>query len=337
VWPKGAKDVPEPFARWRDAVYEMRPRYYRLVVDWPSNETDIAAHKAGCMREIPPCAGYNGLREQLEALAAAQKAQKGGWEVLLVPYGTPDRFAQPASGCERPGTQPRSHPPNAEGIKAYGQFIAHLQDEAKRAGVRIRYWSPWNEPNHPFFISPQRTRCSTKAPSAAIEPYAQLARAMKAQLHPDQEMVLGELAGLRKLKPRYTRMSEFLGGLPKDVACSASIVGQHAYVGGPDPVDDVDAAMRAHGCPKPPTIWITETGSEEGEAGARACRNIRKRLLKWDADPRVSAAFQYTVREDDHFPTGLVTTDLTKARTALAEWTAWGKRGPSGPPPPSAC
>ena len=37
----------------------------------------------------------------------------------------------------------------------------------------------------------------------------------------------------------------------------------------------------------------------------------------------MTAAFQYTFREDDLFPTGLVTTDLSGAFPALGEWIAW--------------
>ena len=49
-------------------------------------------------------------------------------------------------------------------------------------------------------------------------------------------------------------------------------------------------------------------------------------------------AVQYTLREDDLFPTGLVTTDLGRAYPALAEWTAWGARASAAdPPPPDAC
>ena len=48
-------------------------------------------------------------------------------------------------------------------------------------------------------------------------------------------------------------------------------------------------------------------------------------------------AFQYTVREDNLFPTGLVSTDLTTTRPALAEWIAWGGgRVPTAPPPAAA-
>jgi hypothetical protein len=65
---------------------------------------------------------------------------------------------------------------------------------------------------------------------------------------------------------------------------------------------------------------------------------MHQRLLAWYRDPRVTLAVQYTFREDDLFPTGLVTTDLIRARPALREWQAWGQRErPDAPPPKSTC
>ena len=70
----------------------------------------------------------------------------------------------------------------------------------------------------------------------------------------------------------------------------------------------------------------------------RACGRLHRRLVHWYRDPRVTAAFQYTFREDDLFPTGLIKTDLSSAYPALAEWTAWaGTRKPTDPPPADAC
>jgi hypothetical protein len=52
----------------------------------------------------------------------------------------------------------------------------------------------------------------------------------------------------------------------------------------------------------------------------------------------VAAAFQYTVREDPLFPTGLVSADLRSGHGAFAEWRAWGERArPDDPPPKAAC
>ena len=70
----------------------------------------------------------------------------------------------------------------------------------------------------------------------------------------------------------------------------------------------------------------------------RACGRLHRRLRNWYRDPRVSVAFQYTFREDDLFPTGLVKTDLSGDFPALGEWIAWaGGRRPADPPPRNAC
>jgi hypothetical protein len=356
IRPEGV--VPPEFDRWRPELRKMRPTYYRLAVDWPGiaspdgAQLDFAKGNAGCMRDIGPCASFNGVRDQLHALAAAQKAAGGDrWQVMVVPSGTPDQLAGPATGCERGGTLPRSRPPTAAGLAAYERLIAKLLDEAKAVGVELRYWSPWNEPNHPFFISPQRTRCEASAPSAAVGAYARIARAMMHALDRapgEQEMVLGETAGLLERKSGYTDVRQFVRKLPNDVVCASRIYGQHGYVGGPDPVDDLAAALRSHGCRETHQIWITETGvgaprrgedrRHSGAAQRRACRNMRKRLNRWYEDPRVTAAFQYTFREDDRFATGLVTTDLTQAYPALKEWQGWGAREtPTERPPRAGC
>ena len=343
-----ARPAPPEFARWREKVQEMRPSYYRLSVDWPSVVEGFAQPQAGCMRDIQPCAGWSGLQDQLAAVAAAQSAHEGRFEVMLVISGTPDRFARPGGGCERAGVQARSRPPSKAGLAAYGEVVERIQAAADQAGARIRFWAPWNEPNHPFFISPQRPTCDAAAGSAAIKPYAQLARAMKRRLRKGQELVLGETAGLLQRKSSYTQVQEFIRELPRDVVCSARVYGQHGYVGGPDPVDEVDSSLAKHKCPRKHEIWMTETGvgaprsgEDRGQSRAvlrKACRNIRKRLLRWHDDPRVTAAFQYTLREDDRFPTGLVTVDLNKKYPALDEWVAWGgTREPVEAPPKSTC
>jgi hypothetical protein len=163
-----------------------------------------------------------------------------------------------------------------------------------------------------------------------------------------QEILLGETAGLLQRKSSYTDVPQFIRKLPRDVVCAARAYGQHGYVGGPDPVDEVVDALRTKNCARTLEVWMTETGvgaprrgedrKTTGKAQRRACRNIRKRLVRWYEDPRVTAAFQYTLREDDRFPTGLVTTDLSQAYPALKEWQAWGgDRQSIEPPPPSQC
>ncbi|MGI8622395.1 MAG: hypothetical protein ACR2NB_02660 [Solirubrobacteraceae bacterium] len=335
------------FERWHRALAAIRPTYYRLVVDWaksvrPDGSFDVAHPQGGCLRALPPCAGFAGVRAQLRAVAAAQRAAPGRFRVMVVFTDTPARFARPPGGCERADTAPRSRPPRTDALPAYQDAIHAIAAEARAAGMEIPYWSPWNEPNHPYFLSPQRTRCSPGVPSAAVGPYVEMARAMRAVLDAepgDQQLVLGETAGLLRPGPTSTRLPEFIRALPRDVACGATVYGQHAYVGGDDPVAAVARALAPFRCRRTKPIWITETGAKTDRFTAdAACRGVHRRLVRWYRDPRVTAAFQYTLREDDRYPTGLVTTDLGAAYPALAEWQAWGARpDPAAAPPRPRC
>lgn len=347
--------VPEPWAHWRDALGTIHPSFYRLVIDWASIQptaaapADLGTYNAGCMRALQPCLAWTGVRDQLRALASRQR--EGGWQGLAVITGTPDWAAAPPSGCERPSAKPHSRPPRADALPAYQKLVTDVLAVAAQEGADLRFWSAWNEPNHPAFISPQRGECNRKSPTSSAAPYADMVRALQqalAGVGGDHRIVLGETAGLLDPGRYTTTVPEFIAALPQDVVCSTTVYSEHAYIGGPDPVDPVADALAARGCPNPFTIWITETGvgpAPSEYSGARAiadeqegCRDLHERLVQWWKDPRVTVAFQYTFRQDDRFPTGLVTTDLASARPALAEWTAWGgTRAPAAPSPPSAC
>ena len=329
------------FARRRDELAAIEPSVYRLVVDWsvvqpaPDAPPNLEAFNGGCMRGIPPCAAYAGVRDQLRAVASR------GWDVLLVITGTPPWAAAQRHGC---ADGAGDAPPRADALPAYRRLVADLIAAAAREGANLRYLSPWNEPNHPYFLAPQRATCDEDAPSLAAAPYAELARAMRAELTAGRRLVLGETAGIVPRSPRATSVAELIAALPSDLVCSAPVWGQHAYAGGTDPVAAVTAALDAHACPRPHAIWITETGvgpAPEELSIARQttdCRLLHDRLVAWYEHPRVTAAFQYTFREDDRFPTGLVGTDLRQTRPALAEWQAWGARpAPDAPPPRVAC
>jgi len=328
------------------------------VLDWPSLQPEagqpanLAHPYDGCLRGTPPCAGWAGVKDQLAALASRQKQHKGGWEVLVVITGSPDWAARPASGCERPSTQPRSRPPKPEAMDAYRRLVTDVIALGGRVGVDLRYWSAWNEPNHPFFISPQRATCSASAKSLAVTRYAGLVRALKRALDEapgDQKYVLGELAGLDESKAQSTSIGEFLRELPRGIVCGSTILSQHGYVTGINPVGVAAKAAATHRCPKKHVVWMTETGVGAPHAGQdkrtspraerRACRLLHRRLVRWYDDPRVTAAFQYTFREDDVFRTGLVTTSLDRAFPVLGEWQAWGgtaRPDPTDPPPSHA-
>jgi len=151
-----------------------------------------------------------------------------------------------------------------------------------------------------------------------------------------------ELAELVGLDERQTR------ALPRRLVCSAHVWSQHAYIGGTDPVATVTRALDSRRCPRRHAIWISETGVGPAPGGLslargitserQGCRLLHRRLVDWYENPRVTLAVQYTFREDDQFPTGLVTTDLERARPALREWQAWGARSTAAAPPPrSTC
>jgi len=324
------------FAAWRERLAALRPRYLRLLVVWsqvqpsPDAPPDWSAPADGCLRGVPPCAPFAGIRDELRAARAAHL------QVLLTILGTPAWAAAAPTGCERPGTTPGARMP--ANLDAYRALVRSLLAEARSDGADIGYWSPWNEPNHPAFLNPQRARCSRDAPTLAAAGYAELARAMKIELDAapgDQHLVLGDAAGYDDARPAATGAAELARALPDDVVCAGSVWAQHAYVeaGGDLAADtqppgaepllhDVEAALASHDCPgPPPRIWITETGARP-QTGAAGCAAMAQALRIWADDPRVDAAFQYTFRADTAFDVGLADPGLTAARPAYGAWLA---------------
>jgi hypothetical protein len=350
-----SRAVPPEWERWRGELARIRPAVFRLVVPWsavqprPAADPDLALLSGGCMRDKGPCAAFAGVRDQLRALASRQAGSRG-WQGLLVITGMPPWAARDVPGCRRGASAIAGHV-RPVALRAYRQLIADVLTVAFSEGATIRYVSPWNEPNHPYFLAPQRADCSAASPSLAAAPYAALASAARAELAEfpgDQELVLGETAGFVEPTASATSVPELIRGLPRRLVCAAPVWAQHAYVGGTDPIPAVTAALDARRCPRRHAIWITETGVGPAPGGLslargitserQGCRLLHERLLAWDRNPRVTVAIQYTFREDDLFPTGLVTTDLARARPALREWQAWGRRrSPDAPPPKPTC
>lgn len=339
------------FAAWRERVAALRPSHVRLLVDWaklqPSRAAppDLDAADDGCMRGRPPCAAYAGLLDRLRAIGAA------GAEPVVLIYGTPDWAAAPARGCDEEGTEPRTRLPD---LDAYRAFVRSLVALGRTAGVPLRVWSPWNEPNHPTFLTPQRARCDTASAPLSPELYARIVRAWREAAGPGARLLLGEVAGYDAPRDAAAGAAEFAAALPRDVACASSLWAQHAYVGSPsdreggaplagDPdragdlalLEEVLAALDAKGCPRRHAVWITETGVAGDERRTvEGCREMHTALSAWARHPRVDAALQYTVREDPAFPTGLTDPGLGRPYPVLAAWRAWAVQpgGPSAPP-----
>ena len=366
----------EAVVRARGELAALRPAYVRLLVDWAALQpradrpADLAAPVSGCARTVGPCAPFPGLKGDLEAIASARRARsaagEAGPEVLIDVLGVPPWAAAPASGCELHGapSDARALAPGA--IAGYRALIARLASLGASEGVPLRWWSPWNEPNDPTFLSPQRERCEAGAAPVAPAVYARLARAMAAQLRlsdPAAAVVLGELNGLTRDSPRATSLQSFVAALPADVLCLGSAWSVHAYAryragggsgpagglgGGADPVAAFEEALRRRGgCAASAPVWITETGAGAPHPGAvasvsseqqlQACRALAGNLQRWSADPRVAAVLQYSFRDDPAFPVGLLSADLRSLHPVYALWLSLARpRATGAPVPPGA-
>ena len=351
-----ARELPAPWAGVRDALGAIRPGYFRLVIDWSAIQpsADEPADLEVPADRLQPgrrSRAWSGPAFATSCARSPSRQREGGWQALVVITWTPEWAAAGAGGCERPGTPARRAAAARRRAARLPELIADVLAAAEEEGATLRFWSPWNEPNHPGVHQPPARRLRPATPSAAPAVYTELARTMRQALDEapgEQQLLLGETAGLLKPTRLVTSVPEFIAGLPSDLVCASPVWTQHAYVGGDDPVEATAAALAAHGCPQPHTLWITETGVGSAPRDLSAadaipdpvagCRALHDRLVQWWQDPRVTVAFQYTVREDDRFPTGLVTSDLTSTHPALAEWTAWGgARDPAAPPPPPTC
>ncbi len=363
----GAPSAPAADGEVRSAralLAGLRPSYVRLLVDWAALQPDpgtppaLEAPVAGCARATGPCASYGGIAAELAAIAARQRAARAegraGYEVVLDLFGAPPWAARAPGGCEQSGTTPFSRPLNAAGLAGYRALVRALLALGAREGVALSWWSPWNEPNNPQFLSPQRASCAPSSPSAAAAVYAQLAQAMAGELHAaggTDHLLLGELAGYASSTAQRTSVAEFVEALPASVVCLSADWSIHAYASygagasTAEPVSALEAALQRRGaCARDARVWITEAGAGAPRPGARrppgaagereGCLALGTQLERWVADPRVEAILQYTFREDPAYPVGLLSADLARVRRDYALWLRYAQARDSGQPPP---
>src|SRR5664279_311188 len=198
-----------------------------------SSQPAPALDVSGCARGVGPCGRYAGIRDELAAIASQQRAAGGaGFQVVVVILGAPSWAALAASGCEPAGTAAFSRPLRPTALVDYRGLISSLLTLAAAEGVPLRWWSPWNEPNDPRFISPQQASCAAAGQPVSAGVYAQLARAMAAALRAGggvHDMLLGELGDIQRDSPHATSVASFVAALPADVLCLAAAWSIHAY------------------------------------------------------------------------------------------------------------
>jgi len=352
------------FQAARDRLTALHPRYLRLLVDWAAlqpradSPPSLYGPVDGCARSVAPCGAYAGLGEELAAIASQQRAARAqgrpGFEVVLDVFGAPAWAAEPASGCELKGTRAFARPISAAGLVGYRALIGSLLALGAREGVALTWWSPWNEPNDPVFLSPQRAACTADSPSLAPAVYAQLAQVMAAQLTADggvHHLLLGELNAFASDSPHRTSVQAFVAALPDTVLCLGHEWSIHAYAArhghspALDPVELLQHALQARaGCAANARIWVTEAGAgarhpgrprPPGEADEReGCSELAEQVKRWSENPRVDAVLQYTFREDPAFPVGLLSADLSHTLPAYRFWLLYTRASAQGKPAP---
>lgn len=350
----------------RRKLTDLHPTYVRLLVDWASLQPDpdeppaLAAAEDGCAREIGPCGSYDGIAEELEAIASQQRTHPGSFQVVLDLFGVPAWAALSPHGCERGGDTSFSRPLRPAAIAGYRALIHGLLALGESKDVALRWWSPWNEPNDPRFIAPQRASCRAGGDPLAPGVYAQLAQAMAGELRSaggERQLVLGELGGYDSGSPHRTGVAEFVRALPADVLCLGETWSVHAYAArdaptrGKDPVRVLEEALDGRGgCAASARIWVTEAGAGAPEPGSPrpagaeeerdGCLALATQALSWYADPRVAAVFQYTFRDDPDFPVGLASPNLSRLYPVYRMWLALTRArllGSALPTPQAAC
>jgi hypothetical protein len=368
LWPPGSSAAGggPAFAEARERLAPLHPRYIRLLVDWAALQPDggrppaLDRAVAGCARSVGPCGAYAGIRDELRAIAAQQRAARAegraGSEVVLDVFGTPAWAARAPEGCELAGTPAFSRPINGPGIAGYRELIHSLLALGAREGVALAWWAPWNEPNDAVFVSPQRSSCAADASPLPPAVYAQLAHAMAGELSAEggaHHLLLGELNAFPSDSPQRTSVASFVAALPEGVICMSDTWSIHDYAARADAQPELDPAailersLDTRGvCGRRARIWVTEAGAgapHPGRArppGAQdehaGCVALAAQLQRWVADPRVASILQYSFREDPAFPVGLLSADLSHVYPTYELWLRYTHASTSGAPLPSA-
>ena len=345
--PRGAQAAALPPHRRLGALQPdpAQPRYWTMPAD-------------GCMRGQPPCRPFSGIRDILRAIAlpaaGGQRLRGDGRRLRRARLGRRARAAAASATTSR-----RARARSAtQGLVAYQKLVGSLQDLARREGVDIRWWSPWNEPNGTFFISPQRAGCdgSSKPLSPAV--YTKLARAMRAELEQPGQQTRRRRARRARGRAQVGSVDqEFFDGAARRRGLHAVVFAQHAYAergderrrprrgraarGRPRQAP-VRARASRSGSPRPASAARTSaTSARPRDASIRAdCRALDVAAAPLGRRPARRGRLPVHVPRRPGLPGRPRRRRLTQAWPAYDLFKAWGgDRKPDGPAPalPAAC
>ena len=337
--------LPGRFAAWRDRLAALRPRYYRLVVDWAAAAARPGSRQLG---RSPPTAACAASRRAWPTAASAtccapsppSSRRRGGFEVLV------SALRRAGLGGPR-GRRLRAleHPPRARGrsttrprrLPRPHPLAGRL---AREEGVALRWWTPWNEPNGPFFISPQRQGCSTISTALAPGVYTRLARAVHAELEAApgrQGLVVGELAGLQRPRARCAAsIPEFFDALPDDVVCAAAVFSPaRLRRARPRPTTQgPSASSRRRSAGRPCTA--RQADLDHGDRRRRRARRRRARGRPGDAARGLPRAGRCAARAGTR-PARRPSPSSTPSATTPCSRSAWPTRRSPAPGRPTTC
>ncbi len=132
-------------ARTFDEIQGFGVRWIRVVMYWREVAPAPHSNTRPSFDESDPAAYNWGPYERLVAEARAR-----GIHVLVTPSGpAPDWATLTGNGVDYPSP---TH---------FGRFMTAV---GRQFGSRIKYWSVWNEPNHPQFLGPQYRRHKPYSP-----------------------------------------------------------------------------------------------------------------------------------------------------------------------------
>jgi len=161
-------------------------------------------------------------------------AERFGIKVVLTIFGTP-AWANGGGGLNRP-------PASFEELRKFAfaaatRYSGSWTDAAGNPLPQVLYWTAWNEPNNPVFLSPQYRRVGGKWVVQSAIDYAKICEAVYAGVHAtllkDEKVACGVTAPRGNNNPSSSRPSvapiAFLAALKKAGLKRFDVYAHHPY------------------------------------------------------------------------------------------------------------